>query len=240
MVKLLIQFPNYKGSKIWDGTKHEAEVNDVVKVGKSNVYILDYYDKTLCKRSRILLQKGKIQITHLPIEKKEGLNAYYDECKKTSPQIDVEEFFRTDKELGICKPYPDLDTVKRLVEPPKKDAQYTEFNFGFNDEVVLGPRAINIPDSYADKVYGEYAAAEAMPEDPKPEVSEDKGILGFWGMTPSAVGPGENGSYKRPFIPTISLDAGGISTNRSAEPQEPPFGPPPGPPPEDGPHGPRR
>ena len=240
MVKLLIQFPNYKGSKIWDGTKHEAEVNDVVKVGKSNVYILDYYDKTLGKRSRILLQKGKVQITHLPIEKKEGLNAYYDECKKTSPQIDVEEFFRTDKELGICKPYPDLDTVKRLVEPPKKDAQYTEFNFGFNDEVVLGPRAINIPDSYADKVYGEYAAAEAMPEDPKPEVSEDKGILGFWGMTPSAVGPGENGSYKRPFIPTISLDAGGISTNRSADPQEPPFGPPPGPPPEDGPHGPRR
>ena len=39
MVKLLMQFPNFIGSKIYDGTKHEVDAIDCVRYSSTNIYI---------------------------------------------------------------------------------------------------------------------------------------------------------------------------------------------------------
>lgn len=112
MVKLLMQFPNFIGSKIYDGTKHEVDAIDCVRYSSTNIYIVEYQDHKLNKRSRALFNRGNKNITHIPLRDKTGLNKMFETWKNAKQTVTVDELFANDRDIGVSELYENLDTFK--------------------------------------------------------------------------------------------------------------------------------
>ena len=213
MIKLFIQFPEVTGNQIFDGTKHESEPIDIVKIGNTNVYILEFMDYKLNKRSRILLQKGSREISHMPLMNKTGLNDLFDKYKKTSPVINVEEFFAHDKDIGRTATYPNIDAFLEDLSKSTKEVSTGERKQGTHivnvDQLVVPPQRQYVVDDYRAKVAGVAAEVAGTEPEKRSEETVNSGILGFYGATKSATGPGlkiNEERWERYAVPTSDRD----------------------------------
>ena len=98
MVKLSMQFPYVKGSTLYDGTKHDVDAIDCVKYSSTNIYLVIYMDHKLNKKSIALFNRGKKNISHIPLMDKRGLKDLFDLWKTAKQVTTVEDLFKDDKD----------------------------------------------------------------------------------------------------------------------------------------------
>ena len=256
MVNLSIQFPYVKGSTLYDGTKHNCDAVDAAKIGRTNIFVLEYIDHTLNKRSRCLIQKGKERVSHIPLYDKTGLNKTFDYWKQNGQATSVNDIFKFDKDIGITSSYPNLDAFmskieenKRVKTQPKKpkltQEQIDRINRKYDAAVQ---RALEDPIVVKESVLTTLGnAIENLPDVPETGPTEiDRGDLGFYSNNPAAFGPGRQSGFGRPMMyvggrPFMGGPRGPVPPREGPVPEGPiPDGPIPDGPIPEGPHGPRK
>ena len=208
MVKLLMQFPYVKGSTLYDGEKHSCEAVDAVKIARTNIYVLEYIDNKLNKRSRCLIQKGKERVSHIPLYDKTGLNKTFDYWKSQKQTADIEDIFRSDKEIGITSSYDNLDAFMARIEASKQAPSEPE-------KVSLEEATEKLNEAVqkaVDKVYEKPIVVkkdvltslsetiENLPDMPDTGPTEtDRGDLGYFSNKPVFPSTGRDDGFKRPI-----------------------------------------
>ena len=232
MVKVYMQFPYVKGSKLYDGEKHDCDTVDAVKIGRTNIYVLEYIDNKLNKRSRCLIQKGKERVSHIPLYDKTGLNNTFDYWKSKKQTASLEEIFRSDKDIGMTTTYDNLDAFMAKIEESKKEkpeakkVSLAESMDRMNDAMQSAvSKAYEEPVVVKEGVFTSLAnAIDNLPDAPETGPTEiDRGDLGYYSSNPVAFGPGRQSGFGRPM-----MYVGGM---------RPPMGPGMGRPPMGGPGG---
>ena len=230
MVNLSIQFPYVKGSTLYDGTKHNCDAVDAAKIGRTNIFVLEYIDHTL--------------------------NKTFDYWKQNGQATSVNDIFKFDKDIGITSSYPNLDAFmskieenKRVKTQPKKPKLTQEQIDRINREYDAAvQRALEDPIVVKESVLTTLGnAIENLPDVPETGPTEiDRGDLGFYSNNPAAFGPGRQSGFGRPMMyvggrPFMGGPRGPVPPREGPVPEGPiPDGPIPDGPIPEGPHGPRK
>ena len=236
MVKLSMQFPYVKGSTLYDGTKHDVDAIDCDKYSSTNIYLVIYMDHKLNKKSIALFNRGKKNISHIPLMDKRGLKDLFDLWKTAKQVTTVEDLFKDDKDIGVTETYTNLNTfmddlrkrlglrdgmsvtefTKEVLDEDKKLHDYVPVKKEYMQTGVydaLGEMVESIPDYKEDEPESDYYQGRKVTYD-------GKGPMGL---------PSSSYWYQPGHAPYGS-------SRRGPGGRPPgPGGRPPGPPPEDGP-----
>ncbi len=242
MKEIVMQFPNVQGSSLYNGRGHFIVPVDVVKLGNTNVYVFEYDDLSLKKRSRALVQKTVRGLSHIPLMNKTGLNNLFQDNLKG--RVELSKFLNGVTNIGVTKMYTNIDKFLDVLDRERiallNNTQESVMAVVNGRKQVLS--GINIPDVIVhEELSSKYtqnrkAAAIAEANAPKEEhVSQatevDRGELGFFGGGPAAFGPGRQSGFGRPL-----MYAGGMRPGMPGPGGMPPMGPMNGPiPPREGP-----
>ena len=233
MKDVIMQFPNVNGSTLYDGRGHFIDPISAAKVGNTNIYVLDYNDLNLKKRSRALVQKTAKGLTHIPLMNKTGLNRLYDKFFDNS--VNIVAFMNGIIDIGITKTQPDLETFLKLIKQERKAKinDSDEFvNFINNARESVGANiqrdAIIVHEDSSRDYVDSRRELNAQPDyvAPKYESKEtDRGDLGWFSHSPAAVGPGRQSGFGRPLLYAGGMRPGMPGPNGGPAPMGPMDGP---------------
>ena len=214
MKDVVMQFPNYNNSSLYNGRGHFIVPIDAVKIGNTNVYVFEYDDLNSKKRSRALVQKTARGLSHIPLINKTGLNQLFEE--NVSRRVSLKTFMDGITNIGVTKMYRDLPTFMEILHKEKQAIVNNTNDIAM--AAVNGRRKIMSGIATADVVVHEdladkysagrrtAAAAEAQTKKEEaakpaaPVVDNSKGDLGFWSTNPRvALGPGRQSGFGSPF-----------------------------------------
>ena len=232
---------------MYDGEKHDCDAVDAVKIGRTNIYVLEYIDHNLNKRSRCLVQKGKERVSHIPLYDKTGLNKTFDYWKQHGQTASVDEIFKYDKEIGVTSSYANLDAFMAKIEEKKTEEKKTEET---KPRMTAGQLQKQINDEYQEAVKKAYEdpivvkesvlttisnGLDNIPDVPETEVEPSMVDISLFTSKPTSVVTVQDGAYTKQIVyPNGNIPSGGPMGGR------PPMGGPRPMPPEDGPRGPRK
>jgi len=211
MDRIVMQFPLVKGSSLYNGEGHFIVPVDVVKLGNTNVFVLEYNDNDLEKRSRALVQSTARGISHIPLMNKTGLNKLFEE--NINNRINIKQFIGDTTYIAKTKIYPDLSSFLKILELEKDSTVSVESDI--NDILKSAKDRIdnsierdkfyvheNLSDRYAKEHIKEANTPDYVPEKEEPTETY-RGDLGFYSNNPTAVGPGRQSGFGNPFRYTL-------------------------------------
>ena len=247
MVRLQMQFPYVKGSELYDGTKHDVDAVDCVQYGSTNIYVVEYIDHKLNKRSRALFNRGKKNISHIPLMNKTGLNDLFNLWKTNKQKLTVDQLFANDKDIGVTDTYQNLDSFMEYLKARlgiKEGISLSEASKALKEgreEIKKSspPKKTYVDTSEGGSLMDEMVAKAADNTiEPEPETSYYRGrLITYDGKGPFGL-PSSSYWYERGNAPygTRGGSIGGPPMGGPPMPPPPPMGGPEGgPPPEGGP-----